>query len=1258
MIAPYKIGALAVAVTVFTSIVARGEGFSVPDPRLSGNFQIRSMIWSPDSTGYTGYDRAITVGRVWSGTQFLGMIGAFRASDGGHDVNFGLAGGGGYKGDFAGGNRARRVLPHGTRVLEFTNANSAGNGYDNLCTSVIEVDTTNHYYVAGCRAMKNNTYYDSYLVKFDKFGNLITSFGSNGIKAIGADLGATITNHTFIRGLAPASGTDFVAVAAVGNYNVVPSSNTFEPFAARFNVNGVVQDVSSNSAICTGKGTGYANIGVGMTPTGVVFDSTSSAFITPIVDVFPATNGRRRSFHQVYDLGNMDIKCSMVAATSHPFFSTSTTEWATYNDTVLVGVDTFVESGTTVSYYAGAARVNAGASAGAYSCLLAYASEDGEVPAISGTWGRFLVRSIQNSAFDGEGATIFNPQTDFMKRTKDCFLNDVKVREIGAGDVRQYVAGAVYSGSNYDFLSGVIGDQGNSIRSLTYGPEGAENDVSNKVQFFSTAGSTATHENFYTVGRASTSLSTTATQFAQAHLNKVTNREEWVATSGTSAPAARQGHSAVWNGSKMLVWGGAAAGGIYDPVSDSWIAMETTNAPTVYSNTQAFWTGTDMFVWDGNPGGTPQGKSLRTTSTDANGEWTTLATANQPSSRSDFAMAGANTGTGSYIVVWGGVDGSTYRNSGSYFKVTSSSWSALPASGMSARSRLSGVAFTSTGGDAMMFWGGYNGVSALDDGQILNLSTWGDQFTSGTATYGHKMSYDFARRILRFGGTNGTTYQTGHYMDIYPTMSTFEWSAMSGTGSPGGRTEHVQVWNGSKLLVWGGFNGAVMAAGGLYEPYTNTWSTVATTTYALDPKTYWDGTTASTAPSARRNASVVWSGERAIVWGGNDGSNTNTGGQYSPAATIARVDRDVWTATTTTSAPTARMAATSVWTGKHMIVWGGRDVAGNGVAGGGRYDPVANSWAAVDTADGDAPATRVGHTAVWTGSEMIIWGGASTYQGATEYANGGRYYPAEPGGGNTWLPVSATLQPPKRWGHSAVWAATNTSMLHEMVIYGGFNDGVLSGTDAYRYNPTTNTWGAILSLGEVEARTRAGMWFDGQNIGIWGGRNTTVPLADGVMYDITTGTNTVVSASAAPTARVPNLIWTGKHVVVMDVGFGEEAACGSLLDSQRGARFDPFTGTGGTWSAVSTVGMPTDCRAGAGFTWTGSKIFYYGGLDDSISARNTGGLYDPVFNVWTSLTHSLYPGSGAATVWNGNEVILWGGGNYSSVYNTGTLYQR
>ena len=52
-----------------------------------------------------------------------------------------------------------------------------------------------------------------------------------------------------------------------------------------------------------------------------------------------------------------------------------------------------------------------------------------------------------------------------------------------------------------------------------------------------------------------------------------------------------------------------------------------------------------------------------------------------------------------------------------------------------------------------------------------------------------------------------------------------------------------------------------------------------------------------------------------------------------------------------------------------MVIWGGNTGDGTG----GRYNPGTGSWTATSTAD--APTARNFHTAVWTGNEMIVWGG-------------------------------------------------------------------------------------------------------------------------------------------------------------------------------------------------------------------------------------------------------------------------------------------
>ena len=78
------------------------------------------------------------------------------------------------------------------------------------------------------------------------------------------------------------------------------------------------------------------------------------------------------------------------------------------------------------------------------------------------------------------------------------------------------------------------------------------------------------------------------------------------------------------------------------------------------------------------------------------------------------------------------------------------------------------------------------------------------------------------------------------------------------------------------------------------------------------------------------------------------------------------------TSSATAAPPEARDSHTAVWTGSEMIIWGGE--ADNSIVNsGGRHDPATDTWTFTNTSG--APTARAGHTAVWTGIEMVVWGG-------------------------------------------------------------------------------------------------------------------------------------------------------------------------------------------------------------------------------------------------------------------------------------------
>ena len=123
-----------------------------------------------------------------------------------------------------------------------------------------------------------------------------------------------------------------------------------------------------------------------------------------------------------------------------------------------------------------------------------------------------------------------------------------------------------------------------------------------------------------------------------------------------------------------------------------------------------------------------------------------------------------------------------------------------------------------------------------------------------------------------------------------------------------------------------------------------------------------------------------------IIWGGGGSSGlASAGGRYDPVT-------DDWVGTSTLDAPPPRALHQSIWTGTEMIVWGGEQTSGAGIDTGGRYDPTSDSWTVTSTLG--APTGRDRHTVVWAGSEMVVWGG---YSDATSVVStGGRYCAASP----------------------------------------------------------------------------------------------------------------------------------------------------------------------------------------------------------------------------------------------------------------------
>jgi N-acetylneuraminic acid mutarotase len=296
--------------------------------------------------------------------------------------------------------------------------------------------------------------------------------------------------------------------------------------------------------------------------------------------------------------------------------------------------------------------------------------------------------------------------------------------------------------------------------------------------------------------------------------------DSWTATSTTGAPEGRRDHVAVWTGSKMIVWGGYRAswrntGGVYDPATDSWTATATAGAPSARDGHTAVWTGSKMIVWGGRTG-LPLDSQTNTGGIydPATDSWTATSTTGAPTGRAGHVAVW----TGSKMVVWGGLGAGYYLANGGVYDPLTNSWTATAASG--APSARAGFPSVWTG-SRMIVWGGLGG--GLGSGPRLN--------TGGV--------YDPA---------------------------TNSWTATSTAGAPTPRYGQGLVWTGSKMVVWGGSEGFDTNTGGVYDPATDSWTATST----------------AGAPTARQYPVTLWTGSRMIVWGGSYGTDSlNTGATYS-----------------------------------------------------------------------------------------------------------------------------------------------------------------------------------------------------------------------------------------------------------------------------------------------------------------------------------------------------------------------------------------
>jgi hypothetical protein len=657
---------------------------------------------------------------------------------------------------------------------------------------------------------------------------------------------------------------------------------------------------------------------------------------------------------------------------------------------------------------------------------------------------------------------------------------------------------------------------------------------------------------------------------------------QWVA-SGLDEVVGRTQNVAVWTGTEMFIWGGdnnLNTGGLYNPSTDTWRITPTgEGCPEGRANATAVWTGTEVILWGGNQSWAYVNSGARYNP--AAGTWSAVSQGEGcPSARNHHSAIW----TGTEMVVWGGGTSDSYQNlgllnSGGRYRPDADVWTPTSMDGDCPSPRDSHAAIWT--GNVMIVWGGrattgYSGFLVAKDGAV----------------------YDPAQD---------------------------RWISTSvGANCPAAAFGVASVWTGAEMLIWG------PSSSGRYDPVHDSWSPLPQPPFL---------------ETGEGKACSVWTGKELIVWGGSSRNHrySNAGARFNP-------DTGAWTATSMgTNCPTPRETTTAVWTGSEMIIWGGEGLDGNdmgivGLSTGGRYNPESDAWLPTATPR-SGPSKRINHTAVWTGSELIVWGGTGFIGYFSEELNsGGRYSPST----DAWTTVpTGSGCPAKRYYHSAVWTG------QEIIIWGGFGNTRYQGTGG-RYNPASDTWRPTASGGAPSGRQRHTAVWTGRTMVIWGGDDGWSPLylRSGGRYtpssDSWLSTST---ASACPSGRIlHSAVWTGTEMIV----WGGLRQPGGW--DNTGGRYDPQTNQ---WSSMSSGAACPSLRAEHGAVWTGTEMIVWGGR--AVSYFNDGAKYSPSADSWTPISSAGCPTARAmhTMVWTGKEMLVWGGqrGEYPMVAFDGGRYE-
>lgn len=431
------------------------------------------------------------------------------------------------------------------------------------------------------------------------------------------------------------------------------------------------------------------------------------------------------------------------------------------------------------------------------------------------------------------------------------------------------------------------------------------------------------------------------------------------------------------------------------------------------------------------------------------------------------------------------------------------------------------------------------------------------------------------------------------------TSSQVFWADSASDGAPTPRSFATGVWTGSgsdrsihnQILVWGGCTSRVLSQG--CSGYPNTGARLAYTgsgSLGEAPQTAWLPLDVSTAPIGRKFHTALWTGDakyagiahKMLIFGGCSGPETACSESFAVTACSAE---------------------------------GCDDARKNNAL----YDPRIDLWSPVATMQ--APSPRVQHSAVWTSDDdMIVWGGLEGFQNPVPdraLGDGGILNFSDDAPQGRWRPLNASSSSPTpRFGHTAVWTGT------EMLVWGGcaqsgtnVNRCPAPLADGAAFDPKKAALGLDpwrpLPPAPLSARVRHSAIWTGRYLVIWGGENKGTVLSDGAIYDSADGAFgqwTMLSALLPPNVRGRR-----DHSAHYEPLRGRMIISGGASDSawsQFPSETLIYDFNDKKWSLAQTNADP-EGRVGNIAAWVEDSLFVWGGYNKNSGIMGSGGLFNP-----------------------------------------------